>query len=234
MADNTQKSRPDNTQKADWQEDVKNGLGNLKAIEEGLRKFTTTFEAQAGEYGNALQTLDDKVAEMRQIVDNSVGTIQHQIESCEDNAAVFKEAREAAEKWQSQAVEAKEELQKAVQAATDSFSGIAKTLAEIKEAYQALQKIQGEVVPALRQAAVAPQAPAVTSGEIAALRNDVAELKKMVGDLAGAVKTGGSPALAGRVDPKYFAEKYGESCKAILELALAQSLQALNGGADAP
>ena len=218
-------------------EDKAQGIQSLKEIEESLAAFTAAFKERAGEYRSAMSAIDDKIAEMDTVLKEGCKTLDDKVKAVAESAHVFDQAKEVAIQWQEKALAAKEDLEKAMSLATSNFDGIAESLTSLKEAYDATLKIKQEVLPEIKKAAEEMKTAVVhgvsTSGstdpvagesnrlraEIAELKSEVGELKQVVRDFLTKYRGGEAQTRPMSVDAnRELAEKFGDSCKALLEL----------------
>lgn len=216
----------------EWKENAEQGIQGLKEIERGIAAFTEAFMERADEYRRAMSALDEKVAAIETAVRNGVERIDARAKSIAEAAEAFERTREAAEQLQEQSIAAKGELEKAVQAATENYNGIADVLVSIKSAYGAAIRLKEEALPEIRNAAdaiahahsrggAAAEAGGAGEGGISKLRMEVAELKVAVSNLSALIKL-----KMGDEDVRHdvmeanreIAERFGDSCKALLEL----------------
>lgn len=232
---------------SNWSEDKEQGIQSLKEIEESLATFTAAFKERAGEYRSAMSAIDGKIAEMDHVLKEGCKELEGKAKALEESVHVFDRAKEVAVQWQEKALAAKGDLEKAMSLATANFDGISESLASLKEAYNATLKINQEVLPEIKKAAEEMKTGAEQGGrysdgtapasdktghlidEIAKLKDEVAELKQMVGTVVAMCKDGEAPGrhetMAGRLERQMssdanreLAEKFGDSCKALLEL----------------
>jgi chromosome segregation ATPase len=222
---------------SNWNEDKAQGIQSLKEIEESLAAFTAAFKERAGEYRSAMSAIDDKIAEMDTVLKEGCKTLEDKVKAVAESVHVFDQAKEVAIQWQEKALAAKEDLEKAMSLATSNFDGIAESLMSLKEAYDATLKIKQEVLPEIKKAAEKMKTAVVhgvgtggstdsVAGESNRLRTEIAELKSEVGELKQVVREFLTKYRDGETQTRpmsveanrELAEKFGDSCKALLEL----------------
>ncbi len=222
---------------SNWNEDKAQGIQSLKEIEESLAAFTAAFKERAGEYRSAMSAIDDKIAEMDTVLKEGCKTLDDKVKAVAESVHLFEQAKDVAIQWQEKALEAKADLEKAMSLATTNFDGITESLTSLKEAYDATLKIKQEVLPEIKKSAEEMKTAAVqgvnSSGgagsaadetnrlhaEIADLKSEVGELKQVVRDFLTKYRDGAAQTRPMAVEAnRELAEKFGDSCKALLEL----------------